>query len=108
MKRYGFVVRLREGREEEYRRLHQAVWPEVLEQIRRSSISDYTIFLRDGLLFGSYKYSGDDHAGDMRRMAEDPATQKWWDLTDPCQEPIPSAREGEWWAEMEEVFHFEG
>ena len=38
-------------------------------------------------------------------MAADPVTQAWWKLTDPCQQPVASAAEGERWAEMEEVFH---
>lgn len=32
-------------------------------------------------------------------------TQLWWKETDPCQMPLDSAGEGEWWAEMEEGFH---
>jgi len=38
-------------------------------------------------------------------MAADPETQKWWKLTDPCQQPVETAQKGEWWATMEEVFH---
>jgi L-rhamnose mutarotase len=41
----------------------------------------------------------------MKKMADDPATQRWWEITKPCQEPVPDARPGEWWATMEEVFH---
>ena len=32
-------------------------------------------------------------------------TQKWWAVCKPCQEPLPNRAEGEWWADMEEVFH---
>jgi L-rhamnose mutarotase len=32
-------------------------------------------------------------------------TQKWWEIMDPMQEPVETREEGEWWAEMEEVFH---
>jgi L-rhamnose mutarotase len=38
-------------------------------------------------------------------MAADPRTREWWRLTDVCQQPVPSAGDGEWWAPMEEVFH---
>lgn len=41
----------------------------------------------------------------MARMAADPKTREWWALTGPCQEPVPTAASGEWWAPMEEVFH---
>ena len=40
-------------------------------------------------------------------MADDPKTQEWWGLCDPCQEPVESAAEGEWWAEMNEVYHLD-
>jgi L-rhamnose mutarotase len=41
----------------------------------------------------------------MRKMAADPATQQWWAIMEPMQEPLPNRTPGEWWAEMEEVFH---
>jgi len=41
----------------------------------------------------------------MSKMAADPTTQKWWDVCKPCQQPLKTREEGEWWANMEEVFH---
>jgi L-rhamnose mutarotase len=43
----------------------------------------------------------------MARMAADPKTQEWWSLMKPMQEPLATRAAGEWWAEMEEVFHTE-
>jgi L-rhamnose mutarotase len=40
-------------------------------------------------------------------MAADPATQRWWALMEPMQDPIDSRQPGEWWARMEEVFHLD-
>lgn len=105
MTRHGDVIRLRPEMEAEYRRLHAAVWPTVLEQIARSGIRNYTIFLRDGYLFSYFEYVGDDFEADMARMAADPETQRWWTFTDPCQQPVDTAAPGEHWAPMEEVFH---
>jgi L-rhamnose mutarotase len=105
MQRFGSVVRLRPGMEQEYRRLHQAVWPEVLRQIRASGIRNYTIFLRDGLLFSYYEYVGQDHNADMAAMAADLATRGWWKLTDPCQRAVEGADPEQLWAPMTEVFH---
>jgi L-rhamnose mutarotase len=45
--------------------------------------------------------------GDMQKMALDSLTREWWKLTDPCQEPVESAGEGVWWADMEEVYHLD-
>ena len=33
--------------------------------------------------------------------------QRWWELTDPCRQPVESVSEGEWWAPAEEVFHLD-
>lgn len=105
MKRFGHVIRVRPDKLEEYKKLHKKVWPSVLEKIKECNIRNYTIFYHSGLLFSYYEYTGPDHEADMKKMADDPETQKWWALTDPCQQPVETAREGEWWAEMEEVFH---
>jgi L-rhamnose mutarotase len=105
MKRYGSVVRLRREHEDEYIRLHAHVWPSVLERITRSNITNYSIFLRDGCLFSYFEYVGEDFDADMAAMAADPETQRWWALTDPCQERLPTAADGEQWAPMVEVFH---
>lgn len=105
MKRYGMVVRVKEELEDAYKHLHANTWPGVLQRISDSNIRNYSIFMRDGYLFSYYEYVGEDHEADMEKMAADPVTQAWWKLTDPCQEPVESAAEGERWVEMEEVFH---
>jgi len=105
--RLASVIRLRPEREEEYRALHAAVWPEVLDRLRRSNVHNYSIFLRDGLLFGYMEYRGDRLTEDMAAIGQDEATQRWWKLTDPCQDPLPTRRPGEWWAPAEEVFHLD-
>ncbi|HWN33519.1 MAG TPA: L-rhamnose mutarotase [Pseudonocardia sp.] len=104
-RRVGTVIRLRPEHERAYRELHAAVWPDVLAQITRSNIRNYTIFLRDGLLFAYFEYTGTDYTADLAAMAADPRTREWWALTDPCQRPVDSAADGEWWAPLEEVFH---
>jgi L-rhamnose mutarotase len=48
---------------------------------------------------------GTDFAADMAKMAADPRTQDWWAVCMPCQEPLGTRKEGEWWAGTEEVFH---
>ena len=105
MRRFGAVIRLRPDREEEYRRLHRAVWPSVLEALQRAHVHNYSVFLRDGLLFSYLEYDGDDYEADMATLGQDEQTRQWWTLTDPCQEPVESAADGVWWAPMDEVFH---
>lgn len=111
MRRYGMVTGLKPEAVEEYRRLHAAVWPEVLATISACNIRNYSIYLRtlDGgrpYLFGYFEYHGTDFAADMARMAADPATQRWWSLCKPCQQPLAdSPATDEWWTAMDEVFH---
>jgi L-rhamnose mutarotase len=105
MKRYGQIIRVKPERFEEYKAYHAAVWPEVLETIRRCHIHNYSIFHKDGLLFAYFEYHGTDYAADMAVMAADPKTQEWWVLMNPMQDPLPGRAPGDWWLAMEEVFH---
>jgi L-rhamnose mutarotase len=106
-RRIAALVRLRAEREGEYRRLHADVWPSVLATLRRVGVRNYSIFLRDGLLFSYLEYTGNDWTAAQAEIAADPETQRWWQLTDPMQEPLTTAAEGEWWAPAEEVFHLD-
>ena len=107
MKRYGMVIGLKPGQEEAYRAAHCAVPPRVLRTISDCNIRNYSIFFRNSVLYSYFEYAGTDFAADMARMAADPATQEWWERVGPMQEPFPDRGEGEWWAEMEEVFHLD-
>jgi L-rhamnose mutarotase len=90
---------------ESYKAYHAEVWPEVLAMIRECHIRNYSIFLKDNYLFGYFEYHGTDLKADFAKMAAHPKTQEWWSIMQPMQEPLPTRQEGEWWAEMEEVFH---
>lgn len=107
MQRMGMVIGLKPDKVEYYKRLHADAWPEILDMISRCNITNYSIFLKEpeNLLFGYWEYTGEDFEADAAKMAADPKTQEWWDLCMPCQEPLATRKEGEWWAMMEEVFH---
>jgi L-rhamnose mutarotase len=105
MKRYGSVIGVRPDSLQAYKKYHADVWPEVLAMIERCNIRNYSIFLKDDRLFGYFEYHGTDYAADIAKMAADPKTQEWWAIMIPMQNPLDTRRPGEWWAEMEEVFH---
>ena len=105
--RYGSVIRVKPGKLDEYRALHANPWPGVNKMIRECNIRNYSIYYRDGYLFSYFEYTGKDFEADMQKMAADSLTQEWWKLTDPCQQPVKSAGEGVWWADMEEVYHLD-
>jgi L-rhamnose mutarotase len=105
MKRYGSIIKIKPDKLEEYKKLHKNIWPGVAKTITECNIKNYSIFYKDGYLFSYFEYTGKDYDSDMKKMADDPVTQKWWDICKPMQEPLETRKEGEWWAEMEEVFH---
>lgn len=107
MLRMGMVIGLKPEKIAEYKRLHAAVWPDILDMISKCNIRNYTIFLKEpeNLLFGYWEYHGVDFEADAAKMAADPRTQEWWDICMPCQQPFDTRKDGEWWAMMEEVFH---
>lgn len=107
MKRYGMVIKVKPEKLEEYKRLHANPWEGVLKTIKECNIQNYSIFYHDGYLFSYFEYTGNNYEEDMKKMAADPITQEWWSVCKPCQEPLPSRKEGEWWTEMEEVFHLD-
>ena len=43
----------------------------------------------------------------MAKIDAHPKSQEWEDIMMPMQEPLEARTEGEWWAEMEEVFHMD-
>jgi len=105
MKRYGQIIGVKSEKLEEYKKYHAAVWPGVLEMIGVCNMRNYSIFHKDGMLFAYFEYIGDDFAADMAKMAADPTTQKWWEIMEPMQAPVETRAEGEWWSDMEQVFH---
>jgi len=110
LQRFGAVIGLKPDKAEEYIRLHAKTWPQVLAAVKDCNIRNYSIYLGqldDGhlYLFGYYEYTGKDFQADMKKMAADANTQRWWKLTDPCQIPQKNRKAGEQWMTMREVFH---
>lgn len=95
-------------KEQEYRTLHQTVWPGVIDQVVRGNIRNLNVFLveiDDKLVEFLYlEYMGTDQQGDDAASKQDPISQRWWKLTDACQQPFSDVTEGIW-AELTKVSH---
>ncbi len=109
-RRFGSVTGLKPEKVAYYKELHAETWPGVLKKIEECNIRNYSIYLHEiegrTYLFSYHEYVGDDYEEDMKKMADDSTTQRWWRETDPCQIPLPEATGGnKIWANMEEVFH---
>lgn len=110
VKRFGSVTGLKPDQIAYYKKLHAAVWPGVQRKITECNIHNYSIYLKEidhkFYLFSYFEYTGKDFEADMKKMASDTTTQRWWKETAPTQIPLPdAAAKKETWSSMEEVFH---
>jgi L-rhamnose mutarotase len=108
--RYGMVTGLKPEKLNYYRELHAKPWPAVLAKIKECNIDNYSIFVQKieekYYLFSYFEYTGDNFDADMKKMATDTTTQRWWRETDPCQMPLPEALAGhQVWTKMNELFY---
>lgn len=107
--RYAWVTGLKPEKADYYRQLHAAPWPAVNKRIKDSHINNFSIHECeiDGklYLFAYLEYTGKDFETDMKAMADDPETQRWWKETDPCQSPLPpAAAKGKIWSDTKELY----
>lgn len=110
VKRFGSVTGLKAEKLDDYKRLHANAWPSVLKKIKECNIRNYSIYLQNigdaFYLFSYFEYTGTDFDADMKKMADDAETRRWWKETDPCQQPLPeTAAKKQIWTNMEQVFH---
>ena len=110
--RYGWVTGLKPEKIAYYKELHGNPWPGVIAKLKECHVRNYSIYLAElepgrHYLFSYLEYTGDDFQADMKKMAADPTTQKWWKETDPCQQPVSTKKDKGIWMDMERVFFME-
>jgi L-rhamnose mutarotase len=104
MERVAFKMKLKSGFKEEYKKRHQAIWPELKDLLEQAGIHDYSIFLDEEShsLFAVQKVDGQSGSQDL---GKNPIVRKWWaymaDImeTNPDQSPVS--------VPLEEVFHMD-
>jgi L-rhamnose mutarotase len=104
MQRFAAVTRVHPEKLEQYKALHAKPWAGVLETLKKAGIQNYSIFIHGDLLFSYLEFTGTDWEAANQIIAADPETQAWWQLTDPCQNPFPSAQGNAKWSDMESIF----
>lgn len=77
MQRVAFKMQMNEGAEEEYRKRHDEIWPELKTLLKENGISDYSIFLdmSTNALFGVLKVHDSISLG---QLPSQPIMRKWW------------------------------
>ena len=107
IKRVGFLLKVKEDRLDEYKRHHEAVWPEMLEALSRHGWRNYSLFMReDGMLFGYFEADESFHAS-LDGMATEDANSRWQQFMEPYFEIPPGSRPDQVMVELEEVFHLD-
>ena len=78
MKSKAFKMYLKPGMEEEYRRRHAEIWPELIHQLREEGVYDYSIFLdrATDTLFAVQKTRGGTGS---QEMTDNALVRRWWD-----------------------------
>jgi L-rhamnose mutarotase len=102
----AMVIGVRPEKLAVYRELHANPWPEMNAALNAANIHNYSIYLREpeNLLFGYWEYSGTDFAGDIEGLDGLAISKKWLAL---CQARLATAKDGEWWSSMSEIFHLD-
>jgi L-rhamnose mutarotase len=107
--RFMWVTGLKADKATYYENLHAHPWPGVNRMIKECHIQNFSIHERELngqlYLFAYLEYTGKDFDADMKRMGDDPETQRWWKETYPCQSPLPDAlAKGKTWSDAKEIY----
>jgi L-rhamnose mutarotase len=104
MRRVAFKMKLKPGFEAEYRRRHDALWPELAQVLRQAGVTDYSIFLDEEThtLFAVQKQTDDSTASEL---PDHPIVKKWWASMAPLMEV--NADDSPVTRSLREVFHLD-
>lgn len=102
MKKIAFKMHLHKGREEEYKRRHDEIPPELTNLLRSAGITDYSIFLdpASGDLFGVMNIKNEEA---LQHLSQHATMKKWWtmmkDIMDTNEDDSPAT------IQLKEVFY---
>ncbi len=107
MKRVGFLLKVKQEKIPEYKKHHEAVWPEMLAALNRTGWHNYSLFMRsDGLLFGYFE-AEESFAKSLDGMSKEEINAKWQDFMAPYFEGMGDVHADKMMMELEEVFHLD-
>ena len=101
------AVRLKDEKRQYYIDNHANVWPEVLEELKKINVQNYSIFLKEDFMFGYLEYTGNDFDDDMGKMQQIPIVDKWTKLMIDCFNPFPNNDDNESWVMMDQIIFME-
>ncbi|MBB5754519.1 L-rhamnose mutarotase [Prosthecomicrobium pneumaticum] len=81
MGHYAWVLEVRPGYEDEYKRRHDAIWPDMVEALTKAGIRNYNIFRHGLTLFGYFET--DDLEATIAALRDDPVNARWGEWMGP-------------------------
>ncbi len=106
MERVCFLLKVKADRLSEYKEAHKDVWSDMIEALRETGWTNYSLFLRDdGLLVGYLETPDFEQA--LAGMAEKEVNKRWQDSMAPYFENIGGAHADQAMVRLEEVFHLD-
>jgi L-rhamnose mutarotase len=78
---YAWVLGVRPGYEEEYKRRHDEIWPEMVQTLREAGIRNYSIFRYGLTLFGYFETDDLEQTVEYLRNSE--VNRRWSEWMDP-------------------------
>ena len=106
-RRYCLTLDLKDdpGLIAEYEQHHQNVWPEIVRSIEESGITHMEIYRYHTRLFMIMETEDDFSFETKSQMdADNPKVQEWEQLMWKYQQALPTAKPGEKWVLMEQIF----
>ncbi len=102
MIRHAFKMKLKPGVAAEYKKRHDAIWPELARELSAAGISDYSIFLDEETLtlFAVQKLADDNAAAALPQTA---IVKKWWAYMAPLMDVHPD--NAPVCSDLREIFH---
>jgi len=104
MIRNAFKMQLKPGFEEEYKKRHDEIWPELSQLLTDAGVSNYSIFLDPEtlVLYGYQELTDDNTSDDLPRLD---IMKEWWaymqDIMDSNPDNSPVVKP------LNEVFHMD-
>ena len=104
MLRAAFKMKLKPGFEEEYKKRHDEIWPELVKVLEEAGVSDYAIYLDNetNTLFAFQKLKDHNLSAEL---AEKPIVKKWWAFMEEVMETNPD--KSPVCISLKEVFHMD-
>ena len=107
MERVAFLLGIKPGNEQEYRRRHDEIWPDMVEALREAGAQNYSIFFdTDSTRLFAYLEADPDFATFRDRISADPVNARWQEYMKDIMDVTVDPAIG-WPTRLQETFHMD-